>query len=130
MMKGKLMLKLALPVMAVALGTSGIVFAQSASDSMSAAGHDTAAAAKHAWHGTKTAVKDTDITSKVKLDLHDDRLTKGQDIHVTTVAGVVTLTGLVTSMEVSKQAVRIARDNAGVRRVRNRLHVSSAHAAD
>ncbi|MBF6571433.1 MAG: BON domain-containing protein [Candidatus Binataceae bacterium] len=130
MMKSKLMLKLALPMMAVALGTSGIVFAQSASESMSAAGHDTAAAASHAWHGTKTAVKDTDITSKVKMHLHGDKLTKGQDIHVDTVNGMVTLSGSVSSSGVSAHAVRVARDTEGVRGVKNDLRISSANAAD
>jgi osmotically-inducible protein OsmY len=39
------------------------------------------------------AVRDTDITVKIKRALYVDAATSGSDIHVTTDNGVVTLTG-------------------------------------
>lgn len=118
----------ALVGIALALGTAGISFAQSASESMRQAGTDTENAVVNVYHGTKTAVKDSDVTAKVKLALHDDAVTKDSDIHVTTVAGVVTLRGTVSSSGVSEHAEKLAHDTTGVKRVRNRLKVAMAHA--
>jgi osmotically-inducible protein OsmY len=42
-----------------------------------------------------TAISDTAITAKVKTALHENKITKDADIHVKTVAGVVTLKGAV-----------------------------------
>jgi osmotically-inducible protein OsmY len=101
------------PGVLLGLALAGPAFAQTAGQSMHEAWHSTENAASHAWHGTKTAVKDTDITTKVKLALHNDKLTKGQDIHVETTEGVVTLTGH-TSPAVAHQAVRLTRATTGV----------------
>ncbi|HTW89155.1 MAG TPA: BON domain-containing protein [Candidatus Binataceae bacterium] len=111
------------------LGTAGIGFAQSASQSMHNAGEDTENAAVNVYHGTKTAVKDTDVTTKVKLALHDDALTKDKGIHVKTVAGIVTLRGRVASNAISERAEKVARDTTGVKGVRNDLRVSTVHAS-
>jgi hyperosmotically inducible periplasmic protein len=107
--------------------------AQSASESFHAAGESlenagssTGHAVENAYQGTKTATKDTDITTKVKLALHDDSLTKGQDIHVKTVDGVVTLRGHVASSLVSARAEKVAADTTGVRSVHNRLHAPTS----
>jgi hyperosmotically inducible periplasmic protein len=117
---------LALAIVAVmALGATQICFAQSASDSMKAAGSDIEGAAKNAYHGTATAVKDSDLTAKVKVALHDDSLTKGSTIHVSTVAGVVTLRGTVASSAVSDRAEKLTHDTSGVKGVHNHLHVAS-----
>lgn len=121
--------KVALAGIVLTLGTAGISFAQSASESMHQAGQDTENAAVNAYHGTKTAIKDTDVTSKVKLALHDDAVTKGKDIHVTTVAGIVTLRGRVSSSAVSERAEKVARDTTGVKGVRNHLRVPTVHAS-
>ena len=110
----------------IVLTLGGTSFAQSASESMGNAGTDLKNAAVNAYHGTKTAAKDSDVTAKVKLALHDDALTKDSTIHVTTVAGVVTLHGTVLSSSVSERAEKLAHDTAGVQSVRNRLKVASS----
>ena len=48
---------------------------------MEKAGTDVKNAAVNAYHGTKTAAKDSDVTAKVKLALHGDSLTKDSTIH-------------------------------------------------
>jgi osmotically-inducible protein OsmY len=127
-MKSKLMIAafgitLAIPVLA---------HAQSASESMHQAGQATensADSAGHAvvdvYHGTKTATVDTAITAKVKTALDEDTVTRHQDIHVKTVAGVVTLRGHVSSSDVSDHAAQLAEQTGGVKRVRNKLKIAA-----
>jgi osmotically-inducible protein OsmY len=105
-------------------GVSRTCLAQSASESMGRAGSELEGAAKNAFQGTKTAVTDSDVTAKVKLALQDDSVTKDSTIHVTTVAGVVTLRGTVASSEISGRAEKLTHDTSGVKSVRNRLHVA------
>jgi len=111
-------------VIVLTIGAAGTIFAQSASESMEKAGTDVKNAAANVYHGTKTAVTDSDVTAKVKLALHDDSLTKDSTIHVTTVAGVVTLRGTVSSSGISERAEKLAHDTTGVKSVRNRLKVA------
>ena len=118
-MKRKATLKL-VPGLLLGVALAGPAFAQSASESMHEAGNSTGNAASNAWQGTKTAVKDTDITSKVKMALHNDKLTQDQDIHVKTIDGVVTLIGHAPTAA-AERAERIARDTTGVVRVENHL---------
>ncbi len=108
---------------AIPFGATRTSFAQSASQSMEHAGSDIENAAKSVAHGTATAVKDSDVTAKVKLALHDDSLTKGSAIHVSTVAGVVTLRGTVASTHISNRAEQLTRGTTGVKDVHNHLHV-------
>ena len=105
------------------LAIAGIAWAQSASQSMHEAGESAESAVSHAYKGTATAVTDTALTAKVKTALHDDKATSDADIHVTTVAGVVTLRGKVPSGEVSDRAQAIAQNTAGVKDVKNKLKV-------
>jgi osmotically-inducible protein OsmY len=114
-------------VLSMVPGVNRTCLAQSASESMKRAGSELGSAAKNAYHGTKTAVTDSDVTAKVKLSLQDDSLTKNSTIHVTTVGGVVTLRGTVASSEISNRAEKLTHDTSGVKSVRNRLHV--AHSA-
>jgi hyperosmotically inducible protein len=114
---------LALPVAA---------FAQSASESFHKAGEETESAGSSvghavvsAAHGTATATEDTAITARVKTALLENEVTKGSKIHVSTVAGVVTLRGAVASTKVSDAASQIAESTGGVKQVRNRLRVKS-----
>lgn len=100
---------------------SGLALAQSAGESMHEAGESAESAVSHAYHGTKTAVTDTALTAKVKTALHDDKATHGADIHVTTVAKVVTLRGAVASADVSNRAQEIAQHTTGVKAVKNEL---------
>src|SRR5215469_4339104 len=113
--------KALLTALFVAFAIAGSALAQSASESMKEAGHSLENAMGNAYHGTVTAVDDTSLTAKVKTALHDDKLTEGSYIHVTTVAGVVTLRGAVASSEVSSHAQKLAQDTAGVKGVKNEL---------
>jgi hyperosmotically inducible protein len=100
-----------------------------AGSSLENAGDDTGHAAVHAYHGTATAMRDSKITLKVKTALHEDKLTKHAEIHVTTTAGIVKLTG-VASDDAAARAERIAKHTEGVKDVDNLLKVSSAAASD
>ena len=102
----------------LAVALAGPAFAQSAGEKMHEAWHTTENAASHAWQGTTAAIKDSDITAKVKMALHNDRLTKGHGIHVSTHDSVVTLTGYAPEAA-SHQAVYLARYTTGVVRVNN-----------
>ena len=59
--------------------------------------------------------------AKVKTALHEDKLTKEADIHVTTVAGVVTLRGTVPSEQIAARAASVTRGTTGVKDVKNHL---------
>ena len=109
-----------LPALLVAFIT-GSAWAQSATTQMKEAGSSAENAASHAYHGTATAVEDTALTAKVKTALHDDAATKDSTIHVTTVAGVVTLRGKVASGEISDKAQAVAQNTSGVKSVKNKL---------
>ena len=114
---------LALPVFAQERsGSSGVP----ASTSMHQAGEDTESAAQNAYHGTVTALDDTRITTEVKANLAAAKDLRSGQIHVTTVAGVVTLEGRVHDSNVVSRAEAIARDASGVRSVKNDLRVSSS----
>ena len=112
-----------LAALSLTLTMDAQALAQSASESMHEAGESTESALSHAYHGTKTAVTDTSLTAKVKTALHDDKATTGADIHVTSVASVVTLRGRVASADVSNRAEEIAQHTTGVKAVKNKLKV-------
>lgn len=112
-----------LPMLLLAFVMAGSARAQSASEQMHEAGESAESALSHAYHGTATAVDDTALTAKVKTALHDDKTTTGADIHVTTVASVVTLSGRVASSDISSRAEKVAQGTVGVKRVRNKLKV-------
>jgi len=109
-------------ILASALAMAGVAIGLPlASAQESSSGH----AVEHAYEGTKTALSDTAITAKVKTALHENKATKGGDIHVHTVAGVVTLEGTARSNEESEAAQRVAQQTSGVKRVKNELTMSS-----
>jgi hyperosmotically inducible periplasmic protein len=108
----------------------------SAGDSMHRAGQDIEGAGSDTWHaaknageGTATAVRDTDVTAKVKMALHRDGVTKKADIHVSTTAGVVTLSGTANSSEIVARAEKIAEATKGVRSVNSRVAVLGSPSA-
>jgi len=114
---------LALPALAQETsGSSGVP----ASTSMHQAGEDTESAAQNAYHGTVTALDDTRITTEVKTNLAAAKDLRSGQIHVTTVAGVVTLEGRVHDSNVVSRAEAIARDASGVRGITNHLRVDSS----
>jgi len=126
--------KLLIAILGTALAMPTLVLAQSASESMHEAGTATENSAKSAghavvdvFHGTKTATIDTTITTKVKAALDEDATTKHEDIHVKTVAGVVTLRGKVSSANAAQQAVHLAEQTGSVKRVRNKLVITAAN---
>lgn len=123
-MNRKVSLKL-VPGILLSAALAGPAFAQNATQSMKNAGNSAENAVSHAWQGTKTAVKDTDITAKVKIALHNDRLTKGQDIHVDTHDDIVTLTGYAPA-DAARQAVHIARNTTGVAGVNNNIRSNNS----
>jgi hyperosmotically inducible protein len=117
MMLRKSLQKSLLPMLLLSFAIVGFAFAQSASESMKEAGTSAGNAVKHVVNGTATAVSDTALTTKVKTTLHGDDALKGARIHVTTVAGVVTLRGRVPSSEASSRAQQLAAGTEGVKSV-------------
>jgi osmotically-inducible protein OsmY len=95
----------------------------SASSSMHRAGESTENAVSSAYQGTKRAVEDTTVTSRVKLALHEDKVTHGTDIHVDTIGGVVTLSGSAPSTEAAHRAIDLAKHTKGVQAVKNAISV-------
>jgi hyperosmotically inducible periplasmic protein len=138
-MKNKPSLKLAVPAILFGMVLSLPCFAQDepasqemhqAGQKVEQAGSDTADAAKDAYHGTERAVKDTTITAKIKTALAGDKNVRASAIHVDTVAGVVTLNGQVSSLEMAQHAAQVAEQTEGVRSVNNQLMVVSSASAD
>ncbi len=112
-----------LPMLLLVLAMVGSAWAQSATQSMRDAGTSATNAVKHVVNGTATAVGDTTLTTKVKTALLGDAALKGSRIHVTTVAGVVTLRGRVPSGEASSHAQQVAQGTEGVKGVKNELKI-------
>ena len=83
------------------------------------AAKDTEAAAKKTGH----VMSDAEITSAVKTKLAADEGVHATDIHVDSDKGVVTLTGSVRSDAEKADALRIARQTMGVKRVVDKLTV-------
>jgi hyperosmotically inducible periplasmic protein len=131
-MKNAFGLKIIVPALVLGMAVAAPVFAQedngSASQSMHQAGasaedaaSNTGQAIKHAYHGTVTALSDTTITAKVKTALHENKVTTDSDIHVDTVAAVVTLQGTASSAEAMATAQQLAQQTSGVKEVKNEL---------
>jgi hyperosmotically inducible protein len=72
---------------------------------------------------------DSVLTSKVKVALIEDPVTKAGQINVETYRGVVQLGGFVDNTQQKKQATTVARSVTGVREVRNDLRVSTKPSA-
>jgi osmotically-inducible protein OsmY len=130
------LIKMIVPTAVLAIAFAVPAFAQSAGESMHEAGQEMKSAGSETWHaaenagkGTVTAVHDTTITAKVKEILHKDEATKGQDIHVSTTAGVVTLKGNVSSQAIATHAQEITQGTKGVKSVDNELAVSGSPAS-
>jgi hyperosmotically inducible periplasmic protein len=70
-------------------------------------------------------IDDTVLTSKVKIALIDDPVTKAGQINVETFRGVVQLGGFVDNAQQKDQATKVARSVTGVKEVRNDLRVST-----
>jgi osmotically-inducible protein OsmY len=130
------LVKTIVPAAVLAIAFAVPAHAQSAGESMHEAGQEMKSAGTETWHaaenagkGTATAVRDTSITAKVKESLHKDEATKGQDIHVSTTAGVVTLKGNVPSRATVTRAKELTEGTNGVKSVNNELAVSGSSAS-
>jgi osmotically-inducible protein OsmY len=75
--------------------------------------------------GTTTGryIDDSVITAKVKSELLRDPVTEGFKIDVTTIDGVVYLTGLVDSEKEKQRAGELAKQVAGAKLVKNKLTI-------
>jgi hyperosmotically inducible periplasmic protein len=134
-------LKILVPTLALGMTCTVPVFAQdsagttgsttsatgaSAGEKMHQAASSAGEAVKNAYNGAKTAISDSDITAKVKAALHENKVTHGADIHVSTSDGVVTLNGTAPSRTVVRTAKYLAQETTGVREVRNDLKLNSS----
>ena len=70
-------------------------------------------------------IDDSTLTSKVKIALIDDPVTKAGQINVETYRGVVQLGGFVDNAQQKEQATKVARSVTGVKEVRNDLRIST-----
>ncbi len=93
------------------------------------AGDSAENAVEHAYHGTKTAVKDTVITARVKSEIHHDKDIRGANIHVDTVAGVVTLSGSAPTTSDATRAEEVAQRTKGVRSVKNAISIEAVNSS-
>jgi hypothetical protein len=93
-----------------------------ATQSVENAAHSAKVDTENAYHHVKSDVKDVTLEAKVKSMLHENKDTRGADVHVTADHGVVTLTGTVVSKVQAVRAEQVAANVYGVRRVRDRLH--------
>jgi osmotically-inducible protein OsmY len=126
-------LSMGLIVPVLAQSDNGATAGQSmnaAGESMEQAGSKTANAARDAYHGTATALRDTKITTKIKTALLNDNATRHADIHVSTSAGVVTLKGAVASTDVAARAQQLAANTEGVKEVNNKLALATGPIAE
>jgi len=117
---------IAVPALAQSDTSAASTSMHSAGQSIKNAGSDTWAATKDTYYAAKTALRDTEITAKIKTAFHRDSITHPYDIDVTTTAGVVTLEGKIPSHDVAVRAKQLAMETEGVRRVRDRMVIISA----
>ena len=73
--------------------------------------------------GTGEYVDDSVITTKVKTAIFNDATLKVNEINVETFKGVVQLSGFVRSQEDIDKAVKVAREVAGVKSVKNDMRL-------
>ena len=86
-----------------------------------------ACTATRTQESTGEVIDDSVLTSKVKMALVEDPVTKAGQINVETYRGVVQLGGFVDNADQKAQATRVAREVPGVTEVRNDLQISSDH---
>jgi len=72
---------------------------------------------------TREAITDGVITAKVRAALGEDPITASYDIHVETMAGIVELSGFVSTNIVRTEALHVTEHVHGVLRVEDSLDV-------
>ncbi len=123
-MRTRLGINLTLGVLGLAMSMPA--FAQDkppASQSIHRPGEAAENPANHTARGVQIAVRDTTITAQVKAALHQDKEVSNDNIHVSTIAGVVSLKGAVPTKQAAVRAEEIAHETVGVRGVNNRLTI-------
>jgi len=73
--------------------------------------------------GTGEYLDDTVITTKVKAAILNEPTLKSAEINVETFKGVVQLSGFVSSSASINKAIEVAKGVAGVKSVRNSMHL-------
>lgn len=101
---------------------AGFAFAGCSSNPQTPAGQISHGASEFG-HGVAGEASDTAITTKVKARIAGDTGLSSFHIHVSTVSGVVTLTGTVDTNATRELAERAASSTGGVKRVINDLKV-------
>jgi hyperosmotically inducible protein len=102
------------------LATGCAIFATLLGSSIAATAQDSHSDAAHA----ETYVKDSAITTKIKIRLAAEHVTSLGNIHVNTDKnGVVWLSGSVKTRQAADKAVSIARSTARVKRVHSEIKV-------
>lgn len=81
----------------------------------------TGCAVAHHQETAKEYGQDTAITARIKANLYKDPDVKGSEVSVTTMNGVVQLSGFVDTELAKQKAGEIARSTSGVLDVRNDL---------
>ncbi|MGH8162243.1 MAG: BON domain-containing protein [Gammaproteobacteria bacterium] len=92
--------------------------------------HQISSGAQQMGRGITAMANDTAITSQVKARLAANTGLNSFDIHVTTVNGIVTLTGTVDSEATRETAARVVLGTGGVKGVDNKLKVKSSSDGD
>jgi hypothetical protein len=98
----------------------------SVSTSAENAANTAATDTEQAYHTVKRDVKDVALEARVKAMLHEDKYTRGTDVHVTANRGIVTLTGQVPSERTARHARQIVASVYGVKAVYNELRYPPA----
>jgi osmotically-inducible protein OsmY len=73
--------------------------------------------------GTGEYVDDTVVTTKVKAAIFNEPTLKSAEVNVETFKGVVQLSGFVASPDAKSTAVRVARNVAGVKSVKDDMRL-------
>ena len=102
-----------------AIGTAGHPDVDKAREAGAEIGEKTALAADRA----RATLGDAALTTKIKSKMALDDVVHARRVDVTTDAGVVTLSGTVSSREEHDRAVRLAKETAGVTSVTDHLQI-------
>ena len=108
-------------VLAVTAGPAAAQAATQAKEKTVAAATKTKEKTKDVVKTTGRVLSDAEITTVVKTKLLADKTVGGLKIDVDTDHGVVTLTGPVKSTEERTEALKLARQTKGVKKVVNKL---------
>lgn len=118
-------MKSSLTYLTMVAGVAASLALGACSDNPNAPGNQISRGAQQMGHGIVGYSSDTYVTSKVKSKLAANTGLNSFDIHVSTVNGVVTLTGTVDSESTREMAGQVARDTGGVQGVDNELKVGA-----